>query len=49
MATTLTGAAADNSTLTTLLASFATSTGQAQDGASQALIDCFLPTTAVSG
>jgi len=35
--------------LTTLLASFVTSTNNAQDGAGQALADCALPTTAISG
>ncbi|KAF7317317.1 hypothetical protein HMN09_00467300 [Mycena chlorophos] len=37
------------STLSTLLSSFLAVTNNAQDGAEQALIDCFLPTTAVSG
>jgi hypothetical protein len=36
-------------TLTQLLQSFLDSTNNAQDGAEQALIDCFLPLTAVSG
>ncbi|KZP25688.1 hypothetical protein FIBSPDRAFT_1041292 [Athelia psychrophila] len=49
MVKTLSGKAADNATLSTLLDSFVTSTGQAQDGAGQALIDCFLPTNTVSG
>jgi hypothetical protein len=35
--------------LTTLLDSFTTSTGDAQDGVNNALIDCFIPLTAVSG
>jgi len=45
----LTDAKASAADLTTLLDSFTTSTGVAQDGANQALIDCFLPLTAVSG
>ncbi|KAJ7199002.1 hypothetical protein GGX14DRAFT_468557 [Mycena pura] len=36
-------------TLSTLLTSFLASTNNAQDGAEQALIDCFLPLTTVSG
>ncbi|KAJ7239376.1 hypothetical protein B0H12DRAFT_1136098 [Mycena haematopus] len=36
-------------TLNQLLQSFLDSTNNAQDGAEQALIDCFLPLTAVSG
>jgi len=36
-------------TLTQLLASFLDTTNNAQDGAEQALIDCFLPLNAVSG
>jgi hypothetical protein len=35
--------------LNQLLQSFQDSTGVAQDGVNNALIDCFLPTTAVSG
>jgi len=46
---TLTGAASDNATLATLLTGFQTSTGTSQDGADNAVIDCFLPLTAVSG
>jgi len=42
-------AAATNQTLTDLLASFLDSTNNAQDGAEQALIDCFIPLNAVSG
>lgn len=49
LAKSLTGTASDNATLSTLLASFAASTGDSQDGANNALIDCFLPLTAVSG
>ncbi|KAF9021720.1 hypothetical protein BDP27DRAFT_1439106 [Rhodocollybia butyracea] len=45
----LTGTASDNSTLNQLLESFTASTDNSQDGASNALIDCFLPLTAVSG
>jgi len=45
----LTGAASDNATLSQLLDSFTASTGDSQDGANNALIDCFLPLTAVSG
>jgi len=45
----LTGTAADNSTLATLLDSFVTSTGDSQDGVNNALIDCFLPLTTLSG
>jgi len=44
----LTGTAADNDTLSSLLDSFVTSTGLSQDGAGLALVDCFLPLTAVS-
>lgn len=36
-------------TLSSLLTSFLASTNNAQDGAEQALIDCFLPLTTVSG
>jgi hypothetical protein len=36
-------------TLTQLLTSFLDTTNNAQDGAEQALIDCFLPLNAVSG
>jgi len=46
---TLTGTASDNSTLNQLLESFTASTDNSQDGAANALIDCFLPLTAVSG
>ncbi|KAK4699699.1 chitin synthase, partial [Phenoliferia sp. Uapishka_3] len=45
----LTGTAADSAALATLLTSFATTTGNSEDGAGQALIDCFLPLNAVSG
>jgi len=41
--------ATDAAALTTLGASFLDSTNNSQDGAEQALIDCFLPLTAVSG
>ncbi|KAL8291348.1 hypothetical protein RQP46_002326 [Phenoliferia psychrophenolica] len=41
--------ATDVATLAALVTSFAASTGISQDGAAQALIDCFLPLTAVSG
>jgi len=37
------------STLSTLLSTFLDTTNNAQDGAEQALIDCFLPLTTVSG
>ncbi|KAJ7765856.1 hypothetical protein DFH07DRAFT_358322 [Mycena maculata] len=50
LAAQLTGdAATDADTLSQLLDSFVTSTGNAQDGVDQALIDCFLPLNAVSG
>jgi hypothetical protein len=45
----LTGSAADVDTLSQLLDSFVTSTGDSQDGQNNALIDCFLPTTTLSG
>ncbi|KAM0747506.1 hypothetical protein T439DRAFT_359289 [Meredithblackwellia eburnea MCA 4105] len=45
----LTGDASDAKTLSTLLNSFASSTNDSQDGVSNALVDCFLPLTAVSG
>ncbi|KAJ7595774.1 hypothetical protein C8J56DRAFT_923182 [Mycena floridula] len=44
----LTGGAADAATLQSLADSFVASTGLSQDGASNAVIDCFLPLTAVS-
>lgn len=49
MIKTLTGGAADNATLLNLGASFVTSTGVSQDGAANAVADCFLPVNAVSG
>jgi len=42
-------AASSNDTLTQLAQSFLDSTNNAQDGAEQALIDCFIPINAVSG
>jgi hypothetical protein len=46
----LTGdATTDAATLTQLAGSFLDSTNNAQDGAEQALIDCFIPLNAVSG
>jgi len=49
LAKSLVDATTSAATLTQLLDSFTASTGNAQDGADQALIDCFLPLTAVSG
>lgn len=49
LAKTLVDATTSADTLNQLLESFTTSTGVAQDGVDQALIDCFLPLTAVSG
>jgi len=45
----LTGDASDNATLDQLFVSFQSSTDNSQDGANNALIDCFLPLTLVSG
>jgi len=45
----LTGVASDNTTLNALLDSFQATTDVSQDGADNALIDCFIPLTVVSG
>jgi len=45
----LTGSASDNSTLTQLLTSFQANADNSQDGADNALIDCFTPLTVLSG
>jgi len=49
LAKSLVDATTSADTLSQLLDSFTTSTGVSQDGVDQALIDCFLPLTAVSG
>lgn len=48
LVTSLTGSSSDSKTLSSLATSSLETTNDAQDGASNALIDCFMPLTALS-